>query len=312
MRTEKGSCKRHMPAVIVPKSVTNKAMIVKVSPMWADCFALCPRRFLHTCLRHDLEEVPSATIHRGQAVHRALAMYNRLFLHDGTPPNINRLIDGMWPPRSQDGASQENVVHFAATCLHSYALLLQESHLRVRSIEQSITTWPRRLTPDSGIAVVLVGRPDVILTTDTNVLVSLDFKTDSIVPMLPDVATLPSTSIYRMLAEHWYPDATVHVVMRFLTDVGECVQAQLTDNDITASWSLIQRMATAIIASNFKPTPGEYCGQCPVLRAVACPAHTNVVEPDDGDVCLQEVRRQRVSETQRALTDRFIALRGCG
>ncbi len=273
------------------------AHTVKLTASTVDILDACRLRYQRTVLLRDAKTERSSNeppqgasnpLRRSMSAHRALAVFNRTLMTEGRRPDVDRLIQSLWPPRRTATSETEETVTFVQACLHAYDEYLALSDLRPIAAEHVIVTPQRRILGHGDVTVALTGRIDVVHRVSSGAsnaqdnpdrarkagLVACDFKCShngGSLPLAQEMAELASSTVTHLLLDYFYPEASSIEIMRLLLPGGHFVRIQLSSDMLNSGRECLRQLALDVARGDDTPHVSEACGTCAYLTW--CPAH---------------------------------------
>ena len=273
------------------------AHTVKLTASTVDILDACRLRYQRTVLLHDARterngnEPPKGApnpLRRSMSAHRALAVFNRTLMTEGRRPDVDHLIQSLWPPRRTATSETEETVTFVQACLHAYDEYLTLSELEPIATEHVIVTPQRRILGHDDVTVALTGRIDVVHRMSNGAsneqnnpgraheagLVACDFKCShngGSLPLAQEMAEMASSTVTHLLLDYFYPEASSIEIMRLLLPAGHFVRIQLSNDMLDRGRECLRQLALDVARTDETPHVSEGCGTCTYLTR--CPAH---------------------------------------
>jgi hypothetical protein len=216
--------------------------------------------------------VPSLAMERGTLLHGILKQDNQAILRYGLLPDPETTLQRAWNPTYHpETLEAPSAYDRARESLIGYREYLAKNRLRVIAAEKPIETLPRRLASIPRLGVYLSGRIDAVLRRHDGGLVFLDFKTGRYLPSEAELADLPSSAVYTLLARHDYGQGEAVEIAQLRPHTGLVVSTILDEDTLEAGREVVRRLVVAKHEGTALPTPGPYCISCPLVGT--CPAH---------------------------------------
>lgn len=238
---------------------------VRLSFSRVDTYGTCPAQFRFRYI-DGLPGEPSPHLSFGSSVHGALERYYDRKLPQA--PSEQELLEHLyeaWDSSGFEGMSREEQL----TWYRHAQQVLRRFHAREAPtfrLPADVEKWFE--LPVEDVALV-VGSIDRVAVDDAGRLEIIDYKTNRKVRDRDAVRRSLQLAIYALACEHLYGQLPSHVTLDFVV-AGLQVRVPIEEIDLDGARDEVRRVAGAVRAEQYGPTPNRLCGWCD-YRSL-CPA----------------------------------------
>ncbi len=241
-------------------------------------YQICPQQYKLQYV--DRVRVPTAVnLHFGSAVHEALNfMYNPRHVKRPTVEEVAEAFVRAWQGRAKEVAEGERQSYFEQGV--DIVRRHYEKHAEPEEGRRTAATEQFFNVPFDG-KHTLTGRIDRVDVVSGGGLEIIDYKTGRRMPSQPEVEKNAQLAIYRMAANHLYPEREVTTVLLYLFHDFEMRTTQ-TEEFLAEKREDIRDVIVGIELGDFDPKPGSLCDWCAYRSH--CPLFRKPVTPEGAEV----------------------------
>lgn len=231
-----------------------------------ECYGTCPAQFRFRYI-DLLPGEPSPHLSFGSSIHNALERFYDQKLPEA--PSEEDLLSYLYDGWESDGFAGMSREEQARWYRHAQDVL-RRFHAReapTYRLPADVEKWFE--LPIEEAEATVVGSIDRVAVDAEGGLEVIDYKTSKKVRDRDGVRRSLQLAIYALACQHLYGRLPEVVTLDFVV-AGLCVRVPIEEIDLPAARAEIVRVADAVRAERFEPTPNRLCGWCD-YRAL-CPA----------------------------------------